>query len=81
MPEVRRVHSGPIQFGQDWPGIFMRGDQALGTAIQLEAFLERGGPSGRATVKRLIEFLRSCDTRTNPKVQMATLLDDNNGSL
>jgi hypothetical protein len=24
-----RVETGPIQFGDDWPGVFMRGDNAL----------------------------------------------------
>lgn len=24
-----RVDSGPLKFGDDWPGIFMRGDHAL----------------------------------------------------
>lgn len=34
MPERwSRVESGPIQFGEDWPGVFFRGDNALFFAI------------------------------------------------
>ena len=28
---MRRMESGPVQFGEDdWPGVFLRGDNALG---------------------------------------------------
>ncbi|MEG1347698.1 MAG: hypothetical protein RSD49_06550 [Hafnia sp.] len=30
-----RVETGPVQFGNDWPGIFLRGDCACGTAFDL----------------------------------------------
>jgi len=30
-----RVESGPIQFGKDWPGLFMRGDDAFGHALDI----------------------------------------------
>ena len=35
-----RVESGPIQFGTDWPGTFIRGDEASGYAIYLQTVLE-----------------------------------------
>jgi hypothetical protein len=25
----KRVETGPVQFGEDWPGIFIRGDNAF----------------------------------------------------
>ena len=28
-----RVESGVVQFGNDWPGVFLRGDNALFTAL------------------------------------------------
>jgi hypothetical protein len=37
-----RVESGAIQFGNDWPGLFLRGDNALEVAMtidQIGAFL------------------------------------------
>jgi hypothetical protein len=34
MPEgVTRVETGPLQFGDDWPGYFLRGDSALGLSM------------------------------------------------
>jgi hypothetical protein len=29
---VSRVGSGPVQFGDDWPGLFLRGDHAIKVA-------------------------------------------------
>lgn len=46
MSEVRRlpavaerVETGPIQFGDDWPGTFIRGDNAAYYAMCLAAML------------------------------------------
>jgi hypothetical protein len=35
-----RVESGVIKFGEDWPGLFLRGDDALAYAIYLKNFLD-----------------------------------------
>lgn len=32
---LSRVESGPVQFGDDWPGVFIRGDNALTFAHML----------------------------------------------
>lgn len=34
--EGGRVETGPVQFGDDWPGIFIRGDNAFGYAMELQ---------------------------------------------
>jgi hypothetical protein len=34
--EDGRVETGPVQFGDDWPGIFIRGDNAFGYAMELQ---------------------------------------------
>jgi hypothetical protein len=34
-----RVESGPLRFGDDWPGLFLRGDDALGIAGQIDRLL------------------------------------------
>jgi len=60
-----RQQTGAMQVGDDWPGIFIRGDHALMMfAPALRAVL-RGTESElhRATVKNLIDLLRSCDAR------------------
>lgn len=49
LPEQQpRVETAPVQFGQDWPGIFIRGDQACYWSQRLLDVLEhakRGGAS------------------------------------
>lgn len=37
--QAERVETGPIQFGQDWPGIFLRGDNAGPEAMYLGLLL------------------------------------------
>ena len=34
--EGGRVETGPVQFGDDWPGIFIRGDNAFSYAMELQ---------------------------------------------
>ena len=54
-----RVESGVVQFGNDWPGIFIRGDRAMYLAACLKhqnpSFLELG------SIKGLADLLGSCD--------------------
>jgi hypothetical protein len=33
LPEVAPMRSGAIQFGEDWPGVFIRGDE-IDTLVQ-----------------------------------------------
>ncbi len=35
LAQERRVETGPIQFGEDWPGVFIRGDNAAYYALAL----------------------------------------------
>jgi hypothetical protein len=34
-----RVETGKMQFENDWPGVFIRGDEALGYAAAIRRFL------------------------------------------
>jgi hypothetical protein len=44
LPEQEnRVESGAVQFGNDWPGVFIRGDNALFYAMALKRVLEMPG--------------------------------------
>lgn len=36
-----RIESGPLQFGDDWPGVFIRGDSAGWYAMNLKMVIER----------------------------------------
>lgn len=38
-PEVR-LETGPVQCSLDWPGIFIRGDDAMRLALTIETVLE-----------------------------------------
>lgn|SRR5574340_609066 len=35
-----RVETGPLQFGDDWPGTFIRGDASFGYVADLDAAIE-----------------------------------------
>lgn len=67
--EGPRVETGPLQFGDDWPGIFIRGDNALADAAMLEIALKQlPEPEkddlrfriARNKLEGYIELLRSC---------------------
>lgn len=34
--DVPRVETGAVQFGDDWPGYFIRGDNAMYISMQIE---------------------------------------------
>jgi hypothetical protein len=38
-----RVPSGAVQFGSDWPGLFLRGDHALKVAFAVREFQKELG--------------------------------------
>ena len=66
-----RVETGPLQVGDDWPGVFIRGDNALmGYAPALAALL-RGEATffERASCESLLALLNSCGAvgGENPK--------------
>jgi hypothetical protein len=43
LPAVaERVETGPVQFGDDWPGVFIRGDNAFWLTGCIDAMLARG---------------------------------------
>lgn len=60
--QVERVETGPVQFGDDWPGVFIRGDNALTFAISVRNVLDRHDVDGytRAILRGLISDLESC---------------------
>lgn len=39
-----RIETGPVQFGDDWPGLFIRGDNALAIALSISVLMERVAP-------------------------------------
>lgn len=78
-----RVETGVVQFGDDWPGIFLRGDHALAFAMELrqlrdEVIVRAIGygidisPLTVVNINRLIKTLERCNL--HPPTE-----DDNNG--
>lgn len=44
--QEKRVECGAIQFGDDWPGLFLRGDSAIAFGMYLKMFLAMGHKAG-----------------------------------
>lgn len=75
MPEgMSRPESGPMQFGDDWPGVFIRGDNALFMAMALTAILEipedlQTGEFRKTireqALREVIDLLKSCQLKPN----------------
>lgn len=38
--DLPRVETGPVQFGDDWPGMFIRGDDCMGMAAAVRNLME-----------------------------------------
>jgi hypothetical protein len=63
LPNGERIESGPLQFGDDWPGVFIRGDKALFSARALEAamlFVPEGRRDILSILRGLRDSLREC---------------------
>lgn len=41
-PDGGRVETGAVQFGSDWPGLFIRGDTAAYLAMLIRSLLAEG---------------------------------------
>jgi hypothetical protein len=76
--EDPRIESGPLVFGSDWPGLFLRGDDALHFAMHLRTIIDCAEKSGAgksislAVVRGLLDDLLSVDA-ANPAVQRQQL--------
>lgn len=68
--QEHRIETGPLKFGDDWCGVFIRGDNAFGHALDIELVLseinngQSVSPIGVINLERLMNILRSCDERT-----------------
>lgn len=63
LPAVEdRVETGPVQFGEDWPGFFIRGDHAFALRIALGvALISPHDPLSRAQVRAFMQSLDECN--------------------
>lgn len=60
--EMTRPETGPIQFGDDWHGVFIRGDNAMHYAKWLRAAIEEDMQDiwGKTMLHGLLDVLESC---------------------
>lgn len=72
-PKHERVETGVVEFPDDWPGIFIRGDRALSYALLLRqaAHVIDGQEGARLRVlwggvAALADLLHQCDARHKP---------------
>lgn len=60
-----RLETGIVQCGKaDWPGLFIRGDNAFGYAIALQEvlpFIKENNAVQASSIEALINRLKSCD--------------------
>lgn len=59
-----RVETGVVEFDGDWPGVFIRGDNAAGYYARLKAADTR-----EHAVAELLSLLAACNVHRNPKLQ------------
>ena len=65
-PVGGRAETGPVRFGDDWAGVFIRGDEAFSRALQMDAVAEHyeglaDGISPLAiNIRGFGDLLRSC---------------------
>ena len=67
MPKNDRLETGPVQFNNDWPGLFIDGADAGGYGLHLEQLLENPiefekKAIAKALLQRLVTALKSCRT-------------------
>jgi hypothetical protein len=59
--QEERVESGAVQFGEDWPGLFIRGDHCIAYAAALKDALEESWRYGWPTLQELRALLQALE--------------------
>jgi hypothetical protein len=57
-----RVETGPVRFGADWPGLFIRGDDALAFQVWLDkaaTLIEGHDPESKMARRKLYEITKA----------------------
>ena len=73
--EQQRAETGVMQFDNDWPGVFIRGDNAAMYAMALRSVLEElpevtKDAYAHMMVKGLLGMLEGSNVRNNPDPQL-----------
>ena len=56
-----RPETGAVRAGQDWPGVFIRGDEALGLASDIRAAQAANILPTCPLLDRLVDLLKLCE--------------------
>lgn len=63
LPPNDRVETGPVQFNDDWPGFFIRGDNAFAVRLALaQVLVNPNDPMARMQLRWLMDALDDCNT-------------------
>ena len=83
---MMRIETGPVQFGDDWPGTFIRGDNAAYYAMLLKDLLElvkdNDDPQVKfdvALLQGLVDDLVSSDVRNFRNILKLRPIEECNG--
>ena len=74
----RRPETGPMQFDDDWPGLFIRGDNAHYYALALSRLMDGDTDvlTVEAPLRGLLELLRGTHARSGvPQQKMKAFVD------
>lgn len=73
-----RIETGPLQFGSDWPGTFIRGDESFHYRVQLETLIAGMEETvenmiALSAARSLIQLLASSEVGQGTPVQLKSL--------
>lgn len=73
-----KAETGSMQFGDDWPGLFVRGDNAFGYMLALKTVVDGQDYTGfyKLQLRGFIQMLESSDARTGGAPQMMRPFDE-----
>jgi hypothetical protein len=78
-----RAETGPMEFADDWTGVFVRGDNALGDSFHIAAALEildasesPGAALSANAIRGMMELLAGARQGARPDVQKLRVFSD-----
>lgn len=76
LPENDRIETGPVQFNDDWPGFFIRGDNAFALRMAIATILvNHNDVLARMQLGAYVQELDTCDLNSD----LVKELQKNNG--
>jgi hypothetical protein len=64
----KRIETGPVKFGKDWTGVFIRGDEVFGLLLALEQSLDPLADGlALLQVQSFLDVLRSSNENNKSK--------------